>query len=326
MFNVLYSSTFMGANQNPLDPTNWTTVSTNPLQILNAECTSAGTGGAAGNGAAYYSGGQNLTSDQGVQFTVPTFVQGEIELYLRYNSSGGTGYKLLINVTGQQVLLFNPSGSQIGSDGLITTPGDVYFFSCVGTTITVQHNGTTIIQVSDATSDLNGTANLTFAFGGGNGNIGITTFSLGSVTSGFSISGNTGVGNAVVNYSGTSSGSVTANGSGAYSITGLANGNYTLTPQLSGFVFTPPSQNVTISGSNITGVNFTASAVGAYYSQPDCRLTPNASRDVNQTLIYDVQTSSNPSVPGTDSRGAKPVDSSQSPQNSRTPGTYGPGE
>lgn len=66
------------------------------------------------------------------------------------------------------------------------------------------------------------------------------------------------------------------------------------------------------------------------YSVPDSRTTPNLSRDIQDTLIYDVQTSSNSSVPGVDSRTAgAPVDSrvaSIIPLNSRTPGIYGPGE
>lgn len=69
------------------------------------------------------------------------------------------------------------------------------------------------------------------------------------------------------------------------------------------------------------------------YSVPDCRKAPsgpNADRDVQGTLTYDVQTSSNVSVPGTDSRTAgAPVDSRVAPnvpQNSRKPGTFGPGE
>ena len=69
------------------------------------------------------------------------------------------------------------------------------------------------------------------------------------------------------------------------------------------------------------------------YSVPDCRVPPagpNANRTVNATKIYDVQTSSNPAIPPTDSRVAPniPVDSRVSPnipQNSRTPGVYGPG-
>lgn len=68
----------------------------------------------------------------------------------------------------------------------------------------------------------------------------------------------------------------------------------------------------------------------AYYSVPDDRVPPegpNASRNVENTLIYDVQVSGNSAVPAVDSRVSKPVDSRAStPTNSRTPGTYGPGE
>lgn len=74
----------------------------------------------------------------------------------------------------------------------------------------------------------------------------------------FSISGSAGVAGATVSYTGTSSGSVTADGSGNYTIPGLANGSYTITPSLAGYTFSPTSQSETISGSNITGVNFTA--------------------------------------------------------------------
>lgn len=72
-----------------------------------------------------------------------------------------------------------------------------------------------------------------------------------------------------------------------------------------------------------------ASPVSTAYSVPDCRhyaTFPNGSSNVNGTLTYTVQTSGNPAVPGTDSRTSKPVDSSTQPQNSRTPGTFGPGE
>lgn len=69
------------------------------------------------------------------------------------------------------------------------------------------------------------------------------------------------------------------------------------------------------------------------YSVPDCRVAPagpNASRTVQATKIFDVQTSSNHIIPPTDSRaaGQAPVDSrvaANIPQNSRTPGTFGPG-
>ena len=70
--------------------------------------------------------------------------------------------------------------------------------------------------------------------------------------------GNAGVAGATVSYTGTASGSVTADGSGNYSITGLSNGSYTITPTKTGYTFSPTSASETVSGSNITGVNFTA--------------------------------------------------------------------
>jgi hypothetical protein len=75
-----------------------------------------------------------------------------------------------------------------------------------------------------------------------------------------SISGSAGHAGATVSYTGESSGSVMADGSGNYEIDGLADGDYTITPSLTGFTFTPTSRDETLSGSDITGVDFTASA------------------------------------------------------------------
>jgi hypothetical protein len=77
----------------------------------------------------------------------------------------------------------------------------------------------------------------------------------------FSISGNAGVAGATVSYSGASSGSVTADGSGNFTISELTNGNYVITPSFPNFSFSPLSANITISGANITGVNFTATVL-----------------------------------------------------------------
>jgi hypothetical protein len=57
--------------------------------------------------------------------------------------------------------------------------------------------------------------------------------------------------------------SATTSASGAYTISGVPNGIYTLTPSRSGYTFTPPSQSVTVNGANVTGRNFTATAVAA---------------------------------------------------------------
>jgi carboxypeptidase family protein len=74
------------------------------------------------------------------------------------------------------------------------------------------------------------------------------------------ISPSAGGGGATVTLSGAGSGTTTANSSGAYSFTGLANGTYTVTPSHSGYTYSPASQNATVNGADVTGLNFTATA------------------------------------------------------------------
>ena len=61
---------------------------------------------------------------------------------------------------------------------------------------------------------------------------------------------------ATVTLSGTANGTTTANASGAYTFTGLVGGSYTITPSNTGYTFSPASQSVSVSTSNVTGVNF----------------------------------------------------------------------
>lgn len=65
---------------------------------------------------------------------------------------------------------------------------------------------------------------------------------------------------ATISLSGTASASVTADSSGNYQFTGLANGTYTVTPKKTGYTISPTTQNVSLSGANVAGVNFSATA------------------------------------------------------------------
>ena len=56
--------------------------------------------------------------------------------------------------------------------------------------------------------------------------------------------------------------SAVTDGSGNYTISGLADGSYTVTPTLAGYTFAPANQSTTISGGNVTGINFTATSTG----------------------------------------------------------------
>jgi beta-glucanase (GH16 family) len=86
----------------------------------------------------------------------------------------------------------------------------------------------------------------------------------------FSVSGTlsptAGGSGASVTLSGPSTATTTASSSGTYSFTGLANGRYAVSPSNAGYSFSPTSQAVTINGTNVTGVNFTATTVAPTYT------------------------------------------------------------
>ena len=83
------------------------------------------------------------------------------------------------------------------------------------------------------------------------------TYSISGTVSGAVASGVT------VTLSGAGTGTTTTAANGSYTFSGLAPGNYTVTPSLGGYTFSPTSTAVTVSGSNVTGTNFTSTAVVA---------------------------------------------------------------
>jgi parallel beta-helix repeat protein len=84
---------------------------------------------------------------------------------------------------------------------------------------------------------------------------GSTTFTLAGT-----ISPAAGGSGATVTLSGAANATTTADSGGNYSFSGLASGEYTVAPSKSGYSFTPASLSTTISTSNVTGVNFTATS------------------------------------------------------------------
>jgi len=71
----------------------------------------------------------------------------------------------------------------------------------------------------------------------------------------------TGGSGATVTVSGAASATTTADASGNFSFSSLGNGSYTITPSKAGYSFTPANRAVTVNGANLTGVNFTATAI-----------------------------------------------------------------
>jgi hypothetical protein len=84
----------------------------------------------------------------------------------------------------------------------------------------------------------------------------VSTASIsGSVTPASLASGTT------LTLSGGQSATTSTDPAGNYSFTGLGNGTYTVAPTKDGYTFSPTSQTVTISGANVSGINFVATAV-----------------------------------------------------------------
>lgn len=69
---------------------------------------------------------------------------------------------------------------------------------------------------------------------------------------------------AAVTLSGTGSATTTTNSAGSYTFTGLSNGAYTITPSNIGYTFSPANPSVTVNGSSLANVNFTATAQQAH--------------------------------------------------------------
>jgi len=162
-------------------------------------------------------------------------------------TNGGSGATVTLGGAGSATTTANSSGaysfSNLVNGSYTVTPSNTGFsFSPTSQTVTVSGNNV---------SNINFTATATS----------------------FSISGNlTASGaNATVTLSGGASTSATADSSGNYSFVNLGNGSYTVTPTKSGYTFMPAAQNVTITGSNVPAVNFTAQAI----------ITVNLTRDVN---------------------------------------------
>jgi hypothetical protein len=65
---------------------------------------------------------------------------------------------------------------------------------------------------------------------------------------------------ATVALSGAATGTSSADANGNFGFAELTNGTYTVTPSKNGYVFTPPSQTVSVSGADVGTVDFTASA------------------------------------------------------------------
>lgn len=90
--------------------------------------------------------------------------------------------------------------------------------------------------------------------GSGDSSSASSNYAISGAINGAAISGVT------INLAGAATRVISTDSSGSYSLTGLANGYYTITPSMVGYTFNPTNTAVNVSGANVSGTNFTATA------------------------------------------------------------------
>jgi hypothetical protein len=271
--NTLASDSASGANANPIGG-NWTprftTTPFGPAQRLSNQFIP---GSLTQSNADSFYNALTWAADQWSQVTVAACgtTHSFVGVTLRNNTSNvNTGYRLFWNgasgagTTGTWTIAKIIAGSSTtlaSGTGMILGIGDTLMGVVIGTTIILYWNGFPIGSATDS-SITNGSPGFLVADNNTLANAAVTNWSGGTFQDApaltASISGNVGVGGATVTYSGAASGSVTADSFGNYILPGLASGSYTITPSLANYIFSPISASQTLSGTNITGVNFSA--------------------------------------------------------------------
>jgi|HubBroStandDraft_4_1064222.scaffolds.fasta_scaffold00167_6 hypothetical protein len=154
-------------------------------------------------------------------------------------SSLGSGSQVALSQSGTTLATVTADGS--GNFAFTNVPNGAY-------TVTPSKSGVSFSPLS---------TNVTVS----GANVTGTNFSATSQTWGLSGNVSPALSGVNVALTGQSNGNTTTDSLGNYSFTGLTNGTYGITPSLSGYTFTPASQNVTVNGANVTGINFAGSSV-----------------------------------------------------------------
>src|SRR5579863_7309920 len=183
----------------------------------------------------------NATTSLSVSVTVNNAAAANFSISGTLSGTGGSGATVTLTGTSGATTTANASGA--------------YTFTGLAKgnyTVTPSHTGFTFGPASqNAAITTASVAGLNFAATA----VAPQTFSISGT-----IAGAGGSGSAVV-LSGQSLATTTANASGAFTFTGLAKGNYTVTPSHTGFTFSPASLPESVTTANITGANFTATAI-----------------------------------------------------------------
>jgi hypothetical protein len=332
-YSQIAQTTFQQAD-GPLDLTDWSLMLVTPspnAQVLSHICESSSVGSGSwllwSGGTGWQSGAQY--AEVAIHNLVGNISSNVITLALLANIDPitvPTGFSANINpdATGQTLKIqagANNNGN-VGTRVIVPfVPDAKYRMEFFNGTLIQYYNGN-VIQATTGLSAHNGdTGNpgLVIEVADALENSQVSGFAGGNV--GYSISGNAGIAGATVYYSGTASGSVTADGSGNYSITGMTNGGYTITPSKTGYTFSPTSASETVSGADITGVNFTAtqlqvatptfSPVAGTYSSSQSVTVSSTDSGLSGFVMYYTTDGSTPTTSSTLYSGAITVSASE---------------
>lgn len=341
----LVSDNFTRANENPLsDGGNWSIgPSAHAMQVLSDVATDT-VGGFAGNQAIWTGSvvqiGGSWPADQYAEITIGSLLNSAFyDVYVRNSTTVKTGYDFELNVSGgHQILYVVVNGSQVTQYSFTSAilPGDIWRLSVTGSTLTVSRNGSVLLTQTDTNIPSGGVP----GFGveentAGSGTATVSLFAAGAnqaATPTFSPVAGSYSGPLVVTVSSSTPGGTifyTTDGSTpTHSSSSVANGG-TITLNASATIkaFVSVSD---FADSTASSASYIVTAP-SHYSVPDCRdygNFPNDAVNVNGTLTYTTPSvDSRKAGPPVDSRAAgAPVACGTYPQNSRTPGTYGPGE
>jgi hypothetical protein len=186
--------------------------------------------------------------------TAPTTDRFNLSIIEVLASPNGTGYEISGNISpaslsaGSQITL-SQSGNTVAA---VTADGSGNF------AFTNVQNGTYTITPSKTGVSFSPPSTSVIISG-----VNITGAHFTATSQAWSISGNIAPALSGVNVAltGAANANTTTGSFENYIFTGLANGAYVVTPSLSGYTFTPASQNVNINGSNVTGINFNGGSV-----------------------------------------------------------------
>jgi hypothetical protein len=273
-FNLvqLASDNFTRANENPLSDSGLWAAPISPyvgLEIVSHLCQSAAATSSTASGQFF--NGALLSSDQYASFTIATTNGSDamsVEAWVRATEIGGgitiSGYELVVGCGSEgaggsiELNVISTGGSFTNlfhNTPYTVSEGDVWTIAAISSYIYVIQNGSIVVLVQDETLSSGGVFYALDYDLGSQSALQLSNVAIGVIPT---ISGNAGVAGATVSYTGASSGLVIAGAGGAFSISGLPAGSYTITPSLAGYAFSPTSRNVTLSTTNVTGVNFTA--------------------------------------------------------------------